>query len=248
MKFIQLGNGGGLDPLSTNSSFLIEVSKNEYLLFDCGFNIMQRLIQLEKTTTDFHIKQIKHVFISHIHDDHVGNLETLMFWNYFKNNVTMTYYAANMEVIQYLKLKITNRKLYSGGRTNPKVSITSSIVELIDRGANIINNIYLFPLKETFHGETQSNGLVISDLDNERSIVITGDTKASITLEQEIASLTNDYLEDVIIYHDYSNWDCPSKNVHTCKSDFEAEYSEAFRDKVIKYHNNGKYKKEWQTW
>ena len=90
MKIKQLGNGGGLNPQMTNSSFLINLGTDkepEYLLFDCGFNIMQKLIELEKNN-EIKIKDIRCVYISHLHDDHVGNLETLIHWQFFKNNKT----------------------------------------------------------------------------------------------------------------------------------------------------------------
>lgn len=77
--------------------------------------------------------------------------------------------------------------------------------------------------------------------------MISGDTKASVLLEKEILSKLKD-CNDSIIYHYYSNWDYPSKNVHTCKTDFEGEYSEEFRNQIIKYHDNGYFKKEWQEW
>ena len=91
MKIKQLGNGGGIASAlegHVNSAFLIDLYEDhsEYLLFDCGYNIMKRLEEEQRDNEHFEIAKIKHVIISHKHDDHCGNLETLIYWNYFKNN------------------------------------------------------------------------------------------------------------------------------------------------------------------
>jgi ribonuclease BN (tRNA processing enzyme) len=252
MRYIQLGNGGGLNPLATNSSFLVQVKEEEYLLFDCGFNVMQRLIELENEDKTFNIGMIKYVYISHIHDDHVGNLETLMFWNYFKNNISIKFLYVNMDVLAYLQNKIFP-KLYNGGRIDSS-SIIGSTLDILhvqsEHGFNIsskFSNISLFGLFKTFHGECQSNGLVIKNNNSKTALVISGDTKASVHLEEEILYKLK-RCKSSIIYHDYSNWDCPSKNTHACKTDFDWEYSEEFRDKLIKYHDNEDFITDWQEW
>jgi len=269
MKFIQLGNGGGLDPTATNSSFLVQVKEDEYLLFDCGFNIMQRLIELQEESLQnnehFHISKIKYVFISHIHDDHVGNTETLMYWNYFKNNVSMTWLYANEEVKNYLEMKM-EPKLYNGGKVDEYPIIQSSIryvsgdsdfpyiiVRPRRENQNNKETIKLLSLQETFHGGCPSNGLVIiKEFDDgvtryKNCIVISGDTKASLYLEEEILYKTLNSSRN-IIYHDFSNWNCPSKNVHACKSDTDNEYSDEFKESLIWYHNNGEFNRRWQDW
>lgn len=247
MRFIQLGNGGGLNPLMTNSSFLVEININEYLLFDCGFNVMQRLTEIENNpSNEFSISQIRHVFISHIHDDHVGNIETLMFWNYFKNNVKMKFYCANDDVTTLLQLKL-NSKLYSGGKVQD-IPFFKKIVRMNSYDKYIINknvNINLKVLQNTYHGDTESNGLVILDK-KYGALVITGDTKASSLLENEIKEITKDRLTK--IFHDKSNWNAPSKNVHACESDINAEYSEDFINSLTYYHTGSDdFNKEWQN-
>jgi ribonuclease BN (tRNA processing enzyme) len=260
LRFIQLGNGGGLKPLETNSSFLIEVKSEEFLLFDCGFNIMSRLVELENSTEVsedfFHISMIKYVYVSHVHDDHVGNLETLMFWNFFKNNVSMTFLYGNDEVKDYLNKKIFP-KLFNGSRIDTFSKVCSKIYSIGEFGRidGEQHKVFIESLQKTFHGDCQSNGVIIKYRKNTSEsngnltncIIISGDTKASEDLEKEIQDKTG-YIPNRIIYHDYSDWDCPSKNVHACESDFRAEYSEEFRDSLIKYHDNGYFKKEFQYW
>jgi len=248
MRFIQLGNGGGLNPVVTNSSFLVRVKEEEYLLFDCGFNIMQRLIEIQDNpSNDFHISMIKYVYVSHIHDDHVGNVETLMFWNYFKNNIIMDFYYINSSVSEYFKSKIFP-KLYTGGKIEFN-NIGSRLHQITIYDCKLPGTkIRLIPLYHTFHGDCDSNGLIIENTSTGSNIVISGDTKASSLLEKEIMDNIKDYKKS-IIYHDYSNWDCPSKNVHACETDFRGEYSEEFRNKITKYHTgDDNFIKEWQKW
>ena len=244
MRFIQIGNGGGLNPLLTNSSFLIEMKTNEYLLFDCGFNIMQRLIELENdSSNEFCISQIKYVFVSHIHDDHVGNIETLMFWNYFKNNVKMKFYCASDEVYSYLVTKLTSA-IYSGGRLQD-ISTYEKIVLMNDYDTYIVNpNTNLKALQNTYHGDTESNGLVILSK-KYGALVITGDTKASSLLEDEIKEITKD--RKTKIFHDFSNYNAPSKNIHACESDINSEYTEDFIDSLKYYHTDtSNFNQKWQ--
>ena len=74
----QLGNGGAFDYNKTNSSFLINLSNENYysyLLFDCGNNVFAKLRKMEIEQNIKIIKYIDHVFISHFNDDHDGSRE-----------------------------------------------------------------------------------------------------------------------------------------------------------------------------
>jgi len=51
-----------------------------------------------------------------------------------------------------------------------------------------------------------------------------------------------------MIFHDFSNWNAPSKQIHACESDFEAEYSQEFKDRVIKYHNGEDFDESWRRY
>jgi len=242
IRLIQLGNGGGLDVNQTNSSFLIEVATNEYLLFDCGFNIMQRLTKLEQQDKDFNISQIKHVFISHTHMDHVGGLETLIFHNYFMHTVQMSIYAANTVTFNFVAMVIPTT--YFTGSKEHEISYIERFIDLSDNSSRIIGKSDLTLLKNTYHPCSTSNGIAL--IKDNKLLVITGDTKASQLLEKEVLDKEEDWQTiDTIIFHDYSLWNCPSKNVHACKTDFEAEYTEEFKNKIIKYHTGQKFNEDW---
>jgi len=250
MKIKQLGNGGGLASAlegHINSAFLIDLydDHSEYLLFDCGYNIMKRLEEEERDDEHFRISNIKHVVISHKHDDHCGNLETLIYWNFFKNGVKMDIYVPCKGL---LKTVMATCKILNDSKIE-KVSTYESLTR-IRAGMDI----FLFSEHDTglcdpititfspaFHGAKETVGMRIDNEDT--SIFISGDTKANQTIE----NFLEPYFYTDLIFHDYSNWDDESKNIHACKTDFEREYSQTFQNEIIKYHTGSvHFNKNWQ--
>ena len=81
-----LGVGGAFSLLSKGHSNMLISTKNEseqkYMLIDCGGSIQFTL------ESEFGIKphQIDAVWISHLHADHIGSIEWLAFWRYFRPN------------------------------------------------------------------------------------------------------------------------------------------------------------------
>ena len=50
-----------------------------------------------------------------------------------------------------------------------------------------------------------------------------GDTKASKKFEELLFNIAEELGvkdEDIVVYHDFSNFNIPSRNIHTCESDF----------------------------
>lgn len=74
LKF--LGNGAAFNYNSYNTSaYLIE--DRTLILFDCGESICNRLLKLKL------LEQVDkiYVFITHLHSDHIGSLEALIYYN-----------------------------------------------------------------------------------------------------------------------------------------------------------------------
>lgn len=232
MKVKQLGNGGGLSSAlegHVNSAFLFDLydDHSEYLLFDCGYNIMKRLEEEERDDEHFQISKIKHVVISHKHDDHCGNLETLIYWNYFKNNVKMDIFVASKGLAKTVK---DTRKIEDNFKTIKVNTYKSLTVVKEVNEFTLSNNSILVTFIPVYHGAKPTIGMRIEDW--EKSVFISGDTKANVAIE----NFLKPFFHTDIIFHDYSNWDDESKNVHACKTDFEREYSKSFRDSITKYH------------
>ena len=69
-----LGSGTCVPSLTRNPcSFLMQIG-NENLLFDCGSGVMRRLLEIGVP-----VFQVSHLFISHFHPDHTGELVSILF-------------------------------------------------------------------------------------------------------------------------------------------------------------------------
>ncbi len=73
-RIIILGSGTCVPSLSRSPcSFLLQTG-GRHLLFDCGPGVMRRLLETGVTIFD-----ISHIFLSHFHPDHTGELASLLF-------------------------------------------------------------------------------------------------------------------------------------------------------------------------
>lgn len=234
MKLKQLGNGGGLDFTQTNASFLIETAQDDYLLFDCGFNIMQELISLDKSEDPFLLINLNTVFVSHMHEDHIGNLTGLIYHRYFMYNKHTNIVSGPKVVDQlhvYLKLLCSN------------VYKSSTLIEANMFKWGSRHNIHAL---EGNHKILPSYGMILQHSqfhDSNSVLFISGDTKADIAIEQELRRYG---LNKLTIFHDFSNWNAPSSNPHMCQSDMEAEYTTEFISKLNLYHDGRQdFNREW---
>ena len=242
MKIMQLGNGGGLDFNQTNSAFLIKMTNDDYCLVDCGFNIMQKLKQVEDEDDNFEIKKIKVVLITHNHADHTGNLETLIFYNYFINNKVMKVFLPK----EILELYKGINKVYEGSTMVNKQIVDLKEVWYTDKIYNIFNNVEMKCLQVEHKAELTYGYVIYTNDVNGTSFFISGDTKATPRIEEFVNNFKSKSSRKMLVFHDFSNWNAPSKQVHCCESDFEAEYSDEFKKDVIKYHNGMDFNGNWQ--
>jgi ribonuclease BN (tRNA processing enzyme) len=217
-----IGAGGAFDFGYTNSSFLISTSKNK-ILFDCGYNVFEKLKRDEEDI----LKDINCIILSHDDDDHIGSVKSLLFYKYFIHN------QKNIKVFAPAEMRSFFEKMnfvYDNYQLVP-----AEIVEFYD--IEDINNHFdeSFISIEGLH-HTKSYGILIND--GTSSLLISGDTKANAKFEEELRKFNpNDLTKNVLIFHDYSFWDEPSKQTHACETDYNETYSENFRERVFKYHN-----------
>jgi ribonuclease BN (tRNA processing enzyme) len=71
MKLTFLGTGGAFDVAYGNSAALVEF-RNHTLLLDCGFTVYPTLRQYSL------IDQVEYILLTHLHNDHIGSLATLL--------------------------------------------------------------------------------------------------------------------------------------------------------------------------
>lgn len=223
-----IGDGGAFDTHKVNSSFLI----NDEILYDCGYNVFSELRRLENYDGDF-IRRLKTVVISHMDDDHMGSLKSLLFYRYFAFGQG-THVVGNKDVGAYLAGM--NKEIKSS------IEMPAKIVTYIPSDYNAKHHFHeRYNLSIRFVDgvhHIQTFGIIVDD---EKSMVaISGDTKANCAFEDAIDTVKRNMKIDddnMLVFHDYSYWDAPSRQVHACKSDCDIEYSENFRKKAILYHN-----------
>ena len=73
MKISFLGTGGAFDVALGNSAALVDCAGTRFLV-DCGHSVFPRLVE-RGLVEDFDV-----VLITHLHDDHVGSLSTLVYY------------------------------------------------------------------------------------------------------------------------------------------------------------------------
>lgn len=237
MKIKQLGNGGGLDTDQTNSSFLIELELDHYLLVDCGFNVMSKLKELDQDENElFNLKHLKSVYITHTHEDHIGNLATLLYTRYFLLGGLSTKIYAHDEIQDELKpiLSKCKTEIKSGQVVDAEMFSTGEATGWVtDTEISIISI-------ESYHPGVKCYGMLLTQKFG-TNIYISGDTKAYEEIEKALPSNT-------VIFHDFSTWNNPSRNVHACESEMNSEYSKKFIAAIHKYHTGSKqFDQEWRS-
>jgi len=264
MKVLQLGNGGGFDTESTSSSFLIYNTEDSYTLFDCGWGVLAKLKKLHEDNDEaFTFNKLTNIFISHLHEDHIGNLTTLIYYMYFTHKKWIGVLTGK-DTYKPLKkvLSICDTELKAGKPTKANMYYLIKLLDYVDTRESesyYSNHNNIVVSTPAYHGTVPAHGLAI--INKQSSVVITGDTKAYEPIEQFVKRLPrikyrteNDddkvqehYItKQVTVFHDFSHWDNPSRNVHACKSDIASEYSAKFADKLIYYHTNEPFNQEWQ--
>lgn len=222
MIYKQIGNGGAFNYKEPNTAFIVE-----NILVDCGFSIYAELRRQDESG-EINLKDIKSVYITHLDDDHIGSLKTLLYYQFFINQITMNvlYDRRLKDLETYMNLEEFNQTI-----ENYKFKKTD-IAKLVPISGTIFHEGIIL---RTFQGEHHIPvfGIVFNEL-----LAITGDTKPTLEIQEE--------LKDVkYVYHDFSNWNEPSRQTHTCLDALQI-YTEEFKSKLRFCHNDETFNKEWQ--
>jgi ribonuclease BN (tRNA processing enzyme) len=229
-----IGDGGAFDTKKTNSSFFIKTS-TKGILYDCGYNVFPELMRLDDEDGAEIIDSIDTIIISHDDDDHMGSVKSLLFYKYFvrKSPPVMIYCPDHMAEM----FTSMNSEMKGSVSVHAKIVNVSSIRRLRDRID--ARDIRIEEFKGVHH--TEAYGIIIRD-DVGGVVAISGDTKAQEGFEDRLRKISREGgysgVSDMLIFHDYSEWDAPSRQVHACKSDYDIEFSGEFKKTAKKYHNN----------
>jgi len=242
MKVKVIGGEGAFS--YDNSSFIIDipVTKDETIkiLFDCGANAFN---YIKDNGID-----IDYIFISHTHFDHISGLEQLIFYRYFIQN-KITKIICGEEIEKELQIIFNNIEYYyENGQLIPTKMFEFANINQLRARLNSKNYFYKIDLVKGNHVVKDNYGLLITEEKERKGLLITGDTKACQNIKNIIKKevIVNEY--SLTVFHDFSFWDDPYKNVHCCKSDFDYFYNEFDNYDKLKwylYHNeefNKKYK------
>ena len=221
-----IGDGGAFDTDKVNSSFLI----NGEILYDCGYSVFAELKRGDDKEV---IKNIKTVIISHMDDDHMGSLKTLLFYRYFSLGES-TVVICNEEVARYLEG--INSEVKGSRKVHAQIATIRGVYNIGDE-LHRKHGIMAKP----FFGNHHVPVFGVIFYSENAVLAISGDTKASSEFEDMIVAIHDSYAisyDNSLIFHDFSYWDAPSRQVHACYSDYNVEYSSEFRKNAIRYHNS----------
>lgn len=235
MKFTQIGNGSALVPVNTNSSFAITGTKHS-MLIDCGTNVYAKLYK----DYPLDIKKFKYIFITHMDDDHIGSLRSFMYHLYFKCNVKpciIVDESLKEDMLHYLKD-------HKGLVVNYQKDNSIELFEFITINDNDYTNIDL-DNKDTIGISSFKNkhfqsgsGISIVNFSKCTGVSITGDTVPCKEILDEFNMMTLKCSNFYKMYHDFSSWNQPSMQVHSCRSAMELMYPKAMIKKLKLYHND----------
>lgn len=95
MEIKVLGVGSAFSPELGNSSIILW-EKGKGLLIDCGYTVFPALKRLN------YLNNIDSLFITHRHGDHIGSLDTFLYYKRFLLNQKVTFYGIS-DHMEYLE-------------------------------------------------------------------------------------------------------------------------------------------------
>jgi len=235
MRYRQLGNSSAFNTKMTNSSFLVEEGGKQ-LLVDCGYNVFTELKRLEELG-ELDLSKIDNIFITHTDDDHIGSLKAFLYYRYFVLGKTTEIYSGDYDgLCNYLNG--VNSQVRDFRKVKAKIyDLKLGLPNVLFEGYNVITT-------DTHHYQS-CKGIAFEKISGKDTLYISGDTKACEEIKDTIQHIL-DNGGRYRIFHDFSNFDDESKQVHACKSDTERVYSKEVLEAITWYHNDTEFNSDWQ--
>ena len=206
LKF--LGRGSAFNTKEGNTSAYYK-KNNMLLLIDCGTTVFKSILGKHLLND---VKEVN-VLITHLHDDHVGSLSSLIMYCYYCKGIKVNVYYPNYDIIKYLEL------------TGAKVNVLWNFIKL-DYMSKVmgVNKIINFQVK---HCEELISYSYLFEYDNKLTYY-SGDTTGNLLNSLDINEMDK-------IYHDTCLADYDG-NVHTSLRKLCESIPKEFRHKVYCMH------------
>lgn len=232
LKVEAIGTGGAFDTELINSSFYITMNNDSGVLVDCGYNVFPHLKEHRHDI----LENLDSVVITHLDDDHVGSLKSLLYYRYFiLGKTTCLRYPPGLELDMAVFLP-KNEEMVDGVYVKADIYEYLPLREFKDFGGKASIESFAFAIEGIHH--VKSYGYVFGTVDG-AMVAISGDTKANPIFEHTVNKISNVFnIQEEYILHDYSFFNDPLKNPHACESDLSDKYSIEFIGKLNFYHNN----------
>jgi len=205
LKVEVIGTGGAFNTDKTNSSFLVHL-KGTKILVDCGYNVFPYLKQKKHSLLD----ELDIVAITHLDDDHIGSLRSLIFYRWFivGKKTTIT---ANKKILKDLKTFLPKESIWNYKNPSNYKGIKTV------RGEHHIDSFgFMFWTKKSF-------------------VYISGDTKATKHIEKTVTKKAK--TKDAFLLHDYSYYSGSEQISHMTESNMKQCYTKGFYEELNFYHN-----------
>lgn len=210
MKVQLLGAGGAFDPYET--CYLV----NDSILIDCGPSSIKRAF------ADGRAAAIKDVFLTHIHQDHIGGIEALLYYRKFVTKTPLEYLFCPGEFVPIAKHMACFRDM------NVKLRILC--VDGLDVMADTpLGFIGVQPFRVQ-HARLEAYGFVLRERPRGCRVIISGDTDNVVVPPYPLSEID-------AVFHDVGWEGLPDSDdrVHP----FERDVVDAFGTaQVIGVHNS----------
>jgi len=194
MKCEVLGTGGAVSDSST--AYLLE----DFLLVDCGVDIVKEIVQSNK------LNEISHIFITHRHMDHIGGLELLLYARrQLEIKIPLTILATK-EILEMYKTMIVC--LDSDGNYLQDFDFVQLDRSHLNTHTTMLkDHIGLNHFAVSHMNNTaDALGVIVTNYKSNTSVIITGDTDEVPTLfSKDTAN------ENILVFHDMGWTGVPEK-------------------------------------
>lgn len=173
--FVQpIGTGGAFDAYET--CYLV----NETILIDCGPSSIKR------TFADGRAAKIEHIFLTHIHQDHVGGVEALVYFRKYVTNTPLKHMFCPAEYLHQARALACFKDDFHNFRNATPFRLTY-LAAIKGQGIRLETPhgaVKVMPFSVR-HSDLDAYGFRIEDVSTGKVVIISGDADRAILLPDD---------------------------------------------------------------